>query len=244
MRHARFRIKATDEVVEGSCEEEHFLDAAGRRFAREEVELLAPVLPSKIICVGKNYLDHAAEMGGSVPERPLLFFKPPSAVIGPEAEIHLPASSRVDYEGEIAVVIGRRCRHVPRARAAEVIWGVTAFNDVTDREAQSWETNWVRAKGFDTSACLGPWLVPWDELPHPLEVVTRVDGERRQQGRTDQLAFPIPFLIEVVSGIMTLERGDVIATGTPAGVGPLRPGDVVEVEVSGVGTLRNRVAGA
>jgi len=206
------------------------------------VTLLAPVVPGKLVCVGKNYLDHAREMGGEVPEQPLLFFKPPSAVIGPGEPIRLPDAARVDYEGEIAVVIGKRCRGVRADEAGAVIGGYTCLNDVSDREAQGWEVNWVRAKGFDTACPLGPALVTPDELSEPLEVITRVNGELKQRGRTDQLAFSIPVLIELISSIMTLEPGDLIVTGTPAGVGPLRSGDVVEVEISGVGILSNPVA--
>ena len=214
---------------------------SGASFSLQGVRLLAPVIPGKIICVGKNYLDHAKELGGEVPEKPLLFFKPPSALNHPGDPIHLPQSARVDYEGEIAVVIGKRCKDVNQADADSVILGYTCFNDVSNREAQAWEGNWVRAKGFDTSACLGPMIATPDELSDPISVTTRLNGEIRQQGHTGQLAFSIPFLIETISRIMTLERGDVIATGTPAGVGPLCSGDVVEVEVPGVGRLKNPI---
>ncbi|MCI2430586.1 fumarylacetoacetate hydrolase family protein [Candidatus Acetothermia bacterium] len=214
------------------------------RFALRSLKLLAPAQPTKIVCVGVNYRDHAAEMGRAVPQRPVLFFKPPSALIGPEETIYIPNSERVDYEGEVALVIKERCKRVPASGAYDVILGFTCFNDVTDRATQAWDLNWVRAKGFDTSAALGPILVSPDELSEPLYLETRVNGQVRQKSDTSQLIFPIPKLIEEITAFMTLEPGDVIATGTPAGVGPLAPGDTVEVEIHGIGVLRNRVARA
>ena len=215
-----------------------------RTFSLDEVSLLAPCQPTKIICIGRNYAAHAEELGHGIPEHPLLFFKPPSAVTGPNQPIVLPASSEVHYEAELAVVIGTRCRNVPADRADEVILGYTCMNDVSDRAAQKWEKNWVRAKGFDTSAPLGPWIVTKDELKEPFHVTLRLNGEMKQNGWTDALIFPIPLLIEEITSFMTLEPGDLIATGTPAGVGPLSPGDVVEVAIEGIGTLRNPVGGA
>jgi 2-keto-4-pentenoate hydratase/2-oxohepta-3-ene-1,7-dioic acid hydratase in catechol pathway len=191
--------------------------------------------------VGRNYAAHAQELGNEVPTRPLLFFKPPSSVIGPEEEIVLPTSSLVHYEAELAVVIGKRCRNVPAAKAMDVILGYTCLNDISDREAQKWEKNWVRAKGFDTSAPIGPMIVTKDEIDGPFHVMLRVNGETKQDGSTRDFIFPIPVLIEEISAYMTLEPGDVIATGTPAGVGPLSAGDVVEVEIDGIGILRNPV---
>ncbi|MFN4218276.1 MAG: fumarylacetoacetate hydrolase family protein [Candidatus Bipolaricaulia bacterium] len=218
--------------------------AQGQCRRLSELRLLAPAQPTKIVCVGVNYRDHAQEMGRQLPERPALFLKPPSALIGPEETIYLPNSPRVDYEGELAVVIKERCKRVKASEASDVIWGYTCFNDVSDRAAQSWELNWVRAKGFDTSACLGPVLVSPDELSQPLTIETRVNGRVRQRSDTSQLLFSVPKIIEEITSFMTLESGDVIATGTPAGVGPLAPGDIVEVEISGIGVLRNYVAQA
>lgn len=201
--------------------------------------------PSKIVCVGRNYLEHARELGNEVPERPLLFFKPPSSLIGDGEPIVLPPESeRVEHEGEIAVIIGRRARHVPAERALEYVGAYAALNDVTARDLQRTDGQWARAKGFDTFCPLGD-PVPAEAIdPQTLEVVCRVNGELRQRGRAADMAFPIPDLIAYISWIMTLEPGDVIATGTPAGVGPLRPGDVVEVEVPGVGRVRNPVQAA
>ncbi len=196
----------------------------------------------KIVCVGRNYLEHARELGNEVPERPLLFLKPPSALIGDgEAIVLPPESSRVEHEGEIAVVIGARALGVPREEAMRYVSGYAPLNDVTARDLQKSDGQWTRAKGFDTFCPLGP-IVSADGIdPRNLEVSCRVNGELRQHGRAADMAFDIPMLIAYISSIMTLEPGDVIATGTPAGVGPLHPGDVVEVEIPGVGTLRNPV---
>lgn len=201
--------------------------------------------PSKIVCVGRNYLEHARELGNELPERPLLFFKPPSAVIADGEPIRLPpASQRVEHEAEIGVVIGSRARGVPAERALAHVAGYVPLNDVTARDLQKVDGQWARAKGFDTFCPIGT-MVPAEGIdPSSLEVTCRVNGEVRQSGRATEMAFPIPVLIAYISSIMTLEPGDVIATGTPAGVGPLRPGDVVEVEIPGVGTLRNPVEDA
>lgn len=210
-------------------------------FAIEDIKLLAPCTPTKIVCVGRNYVDHAKELGNEVPEQPLLFLKPPSAVIGPGEAIILPSSELIHYEAELAIVIGQRCKNVAAADAASVILGYTCMNDVSDRIAQQWEKNWVRAKAFDASAPLGPAIVTSDDATDPFHVTLRLNGEIRQDGSTADLFFSIPTLIETISAIMTLEPGDVIATGTPAGVGELHSGDIVEVAIDGIGTLRNPV---
>lgn len=209
---------------------------------------LAPVVPTKIVCVGLNYRAHVAESatvipgGGETPREPLIFLKPPSAVIGAGEAIRYPAGvTRLDPEAELAVVIGRRARRVRAEDAAAHIAGLTCFNDVSARNHQRQDGQWTRAKGFDTFAPLGPALVTGIS-PAGLRVECRVNGERRQSGNTSDLLFPVPELIAYISSIMTLEPGDVIATGTPAGVAPIVPGDVVEVEVEGVGCLRNPVA--
>ncbi|HEU4457002.1 MAG TPA: fumarylacetoacetate hydrolase family protein [Longimicrobium sp.] len=202
--------------------------------------------PSKVVCVGRNYLEHARELGNEVPERPLLFFKPPSSVIGGGEPIVLPPESeRVEHEGEIAVVIGRRARHVTADDAWSYVSAIAPLNDVTARDLQKTDGQWARAKGFDTFCPLGA-AVPLESVADrdALEVVCRVNGEERQRGSVSQMAFPIPELIAYISGIMTLEPGDVIATGTPAGVAPLKPGDVVEVEIPGVGKVSNPVRSA
>ena len=216
----------------------------GEPFGAEEARLLAPVQPSKIVCVGRNYLAHARELGNEPPEYPLLFLKPSSAVIGPGEDILLPPQSeRVDYEGEIAVVIGCTCSDADERQARECILGYTALNDVTARDLQKKDGQWTRAKGFDTFAPVGPEIAltspefEWGEL----QVSTRVNGELKQSGKAADMAFPIPFLVSYISRIMTLTPGDVIATGTPEGVGPLAAGDEVAVEVTGLAPLMNPV---
>lgn len=200
--------------------------------------------PSKIICVGRNYLEHAKELGNTVPDKPLLFFKPPSAIIQDGEAIMLPKESKqVEHEGEIGVVVGKRLRHASESDARAGIQGIVCVNDVTARDLQKTDGQWTRAKGFDTFCPVGPRVLPWkpnDDLDQ-LEVFCRVNGKARQHGKASDMAFKIPMLLAYISNIMTLEPGDLICTGTPAGVGPLAAGDVVEVEIPGVGVLRNPV---
>jgi 2-keto-4-pentenoate hydratase/2-oxohepta-3-ene-1,7-dioic acid hydratase in catechol pathway len=205
------------------------------------VTLLAPVQPSKIVCVGLNYKDHAAEVKKALPAEPLLFLKPSTALIDPGAPILLPPGvGRVDYEGELALVIGTRAHRVPAARAWEHVFGLTCMNDVTARDLQNKESQYTRCKGFDTFAPLGPCIaVGADGTPRTVE--TRVNGERRQSSSTSQLIFGIEHLVEFITFVMTLEPGDVISTGTPSGIGPLAHGDVVTVSVEGIGALSNPV---
>jgi 2-keto-4-pentenoate hydratase/2-oxohepta-3-ene-1,7-dioic acid hydratase in catechol pathway len=212
--------------------------------ALAEARLLVPATPSKIVAVGRNYADHAAERGQAVPREPLLFFKPPSALIGPGAPIRLPDwVGRVDHEAELAIVIGREAARLPGPEAAlDHVFGATCVNDVTARELQDKDVQFTRAKGFDTFCPLGPCLATELDLGR-LEVVGRVNGQVRQQGVTRDLVFDVAQLVWFVSRVMTLLPGDIISTGTPSGVGPLRPGDVAEVEVEGVGTLSNPVVG-
>ncbi|MEN3534500.1 MULTISPECIES: fumarylacetoacetate hydrolase family protein [Microbispora] len=220
----------------------HGVEFTGERFPVAEVRLVAPMLPSKIIAIGKNYADHAREMGGEPPAEPVVFLKPNTTVIGPSEAIAYPAklSERVDYEGELAVVIGRLCRDVPAERAGDVIFGYTCANDVTARDLQARDGQWTRAKGFDTFCPLGPWIET--ELdPADLAITTTLNGEVRQSARTSLLLHDIPALVAYVSAVMTLLPGDVILTGTPAGVGPMSVGDEVGVSIEGIGTLTNRV---
>jgi 2-keto-4-pentenoate hydratase/2-oxohepta-3-ene-1,7-dioic acid hydratase in catechol pathway len=215
----------------------------GETVAIDDVNLLAPVLPSKLVCVGKNYAAHAAEFGMDVPEEPLLFLKPSTAVIGPGDPIQLlPISRRVDYEGELAVVIGRLAREIRAEDAYKYILGYTCANDVTLRDLQKTDDQWARAKGFDGSAPLGPWIET-DLDPNDAVVRTRLNGDVRQQATTAELVFGVATLLEYLTSFMTMLPGDVLLTGTPDGVGKLEDGDVVEVEVEGVGTLRNEVRG-
>jgi 2-keto-4-pentenoate hydratase/2-oxohepta-3-ene-1,7-dioic acid hydratase in catechol pathway len=205
------------------------------------LNLLPPVRPSKIVCVGLNYKDHAAEQGKALPAEPLLFIKPPSAVIGPGAPIRLPPGvGRVDHEAEVGVVIGRRAHRVPRARAWEYILGLICVNDVTARDLQKRESQYTRCKGFDTFAPIGPGIATGLN-GDPRAVEGWVNGERRQSSSTSHLIFPIDQLVEFVTFVMTLEPGDIISTGTPEGIGPIAAGDTVTVKVEGVGELTNPV---
>jgi 2-keto-4-pentenoate hydratase/2-oxohepta-3-ene-1,7-dioic acid hydratase in catechol pathway len=213
----------------------------GERQPLADVRLTAPILPSKVIAIGRNYAEHAKELGHEVPDEPLMFMKPSTTVIGQQEAVVLPGlSERVDYEGELAVVIGRLCREVPAARAADVILGYTCANDVTARDLQNKDGQWTRAKGFDTFCPLGPWIET--ELdPSDLAISTTVNGETKQDSRTSLLLHRVPELIEHITQVMTLLPGDVILTGTPAGVGPLQADDEVSVTIENIGTLTNRV---
>ncbi|MCX7848101.1 MAG: fumarylacetoacetate hydrolase family protein [bacterium] len=206
------------------------------------LELLAPCEPHKIICVGVNYHDHAQELGHSIPASPLLFLKPPTSVIGPgEAIVYPPYwTQRVDYEAELAVVIGWRARRVKPEAAGEVIFGYTCLNDVTARDVQRQDGQWTRAKSFDTFCPLGPVIARGVD-PSALRIECRLNGQVRQSSSTARMIFGVRELVSFASHVMTLEPGDVLATGTPAGVGPMQPGDVVEVEIEGIGCLRNSV---
>ena len=214
----------------------------GASYPLPDVRLLAPVLPTKVVAIGKNYADHAREMGGEPPAEPVIFLKPSTAVIGPGDPVARPVklAERVDFEGELAVVIGRLCRDVPAERVPEVIFGYTCANDVTARDLQARDGQWTRAKGFDTFCPLGPWIET-DLDPADLELTTSVNGEVKQHARTSEMVHDVPTLIAFVSQVMTLLPGDVILTGTPSGVGPIVDGDVVTVEIEGIGTLSNPV---
>jgi 2-keto-4-pentenoate hydratase/2-oxohepta-3-ene-1,7-dioic acid hydratase in catechol pathway len=204
--------------------------------------LLPPVVPGKIICVGRNYAEHAKELGNEAPSEPILFLKPPSALLAPEGTIvRPPISQRVDFEGELAIVIGRQARNVSRAGWRDYVRGFTCANDVTARDLQKKDVQFTRGKGFDTFCPLGPCIETELDVSN-LRVMTRVNGDVKQDGSTAQMMFPCDFLLEFISSIMTLMPDDVILTGTPSGVGPLAPGDTVEVEVEGIGVLRNVVA--
>ncbi|MGN6300501.1 MAG: fumarylacetoacetate hydrolase family protein [Angustibacter sp.] len=214
----------------------------GVRTPLDDVRLLAPVIPrSKVIGIGKNYADHAKEMGGEAPAEPLMFLKPNTSVIGPDDPIVLPRQSReVHYEGELAVVIRRICKDVPVERVPEVIYGYTCANDVTARDLQRGDGQWSRAKGFDSFCPLGPWIVTGLDASD-LALTTRRDGEVVQDGRTSQMIHDVVKLVAHASEAFTLLPGDVILTGTPAGVGPITAGQRVEVEIEGIGTLSNPV---
>ena len=240
MKYIRFRDPAgavrRGKYVDG---EAHF---GGDTYDLHEIDVLPPCEPSKIVCIGRNYADHAAEMDSDVPDRPLLFLKPPSSVAGHGDTVTAPAGKeRIDYEAELGVVLGEQCRHVDEADAMDVVAGFTCVNDLSNRDDQRQEQNWVRGKAFDGAAPTGPVLATPDEVPDDAAVRSIVNGEVRQDGSRDQLIFSVPELIAEITTYLTLEPGDVIATGTPEGVGPLADGDEVEIEVEGVGTLRHGV---
>ncbi|MCL5046384.1 MAG: fumarylacetoacetate hydrolase family protein [Actinobacteria bacterium] len=201
--------------------------------------LLAPAAPSKVVCIGLNYRDHAAEMKEELPKEPLIFLKPPTAVIPPgEQIVYPPSSKRVDYESELAVVIGRKCKNVAPAQAREYVFGYTCANDVTARDLQKSDGQWTRGKGFDTFLPLGPFILT-DVDPGDLKIEGRLNGEVKQSSSTAEMIFSAFELVSHISGIMTLLPGDVILTGTPPGVGPMKPGDEIEVAIEGIGALRN-----
>ncbi|HEY7882231.1 MAG TPA: fumarylacetoacetate hydrolase family protein [Streptosporangiaceae bacterium] len=214
----------------------------GQSYPVADVRLLAPVLPTKVVAIGKNYADHAREMGGEPPDEPVIFLKPSTSVIGPGDPVARPVklSERVDFEGELAVVIGRLCRDVPPERVSEVIFGYTCANDVTARDLQAKDGQWTRAKGFDTFCPLGPWIETGLD-PSDLELTTTVNGEVKQHARTSQLLHDVTAVVCYVTSVMTLLPGDILLTGTPAGIGPLAYGDRVSVAIQGIGALTNPV---
>jgi len=245
------RFRAAGKTRYGVLEGTHIVEYAGtpygtfkkarKRYALRQAVLLAPVVPSKIVAVGLNYRDHAEEMSLAVPAEPRIFFKPLSALCGPDDPIVFPPQSRrVDYEGELAVVIKKRCRSVPAERAREYVLGYTCLNDVTARDVQARDRLPTRAKAFDTFCPIGP-AIATDIDPNAVAVEAYVNGELRQSSSTKDLIFPVEDLVARVAQVMTLLPGDVIATGTPAGVGPLQPGDRVEIRIEGIGSLRNTV---
>jgi 2-keto-4-pentenoate hydratase/2-oxohepta-3-ene-1,7-dioic acid hydratase in catechol pathway len=249
------RIASPDGVafvsIEGDTGRESALEIAehpfgtptftGRSWPLADVRLLAPILASKVVCMGKNYAAHALEMGGVAPEDPVIFLKPNTAIIGPNVPIQLPADAfPVHHEGELAAVIGRPCKDVPAAKAYENILGYTIANDVSARDQQKKDGQWMRAKGHDTFCPVGPWIVT-DLDPTDLDLRTEVNGEVRQHSRTSLMIHDIGAIIEWVSAVMTLLPGDLILTGTPEGVGPIEHGDTVSITIEGIGTLANPV---
>ena len=242
---AAWGIVEDHQVVEITPDIFSSFERTGRSFAMDEVRFLAPCQPSKIIAVGLNYKDHIKEFGRTeIPQEPVLFLKAPSALIGPDEKIVITKEAgRVDYEAELAVVIGKKGKNIPEGHAMEYALGITCLNDVTARELQKKDAQWARAKSFDTFAPVGPWIA--DGLPtQNLRLEARVNQKVVQTGHTRDMIFPVPMLISYISKFMTLFPGDIISTGTPQGVGPLKGGDVVEIFVEGVGILRNSVVEA
>ncbi|WP_435073667.1 fumarylacetoacetate hydrolase family protein [Halorubrum sp. HHNYT27] len=244
MHRARFRDPAGS-IREGTYDPEGDTVAfGGDEYALDDpaIDVLPPTEPTKIVCIGRNYADHAAELGNDVPDRPLLFLKPPNALASHGDTVTVPAGKdRIDWEAELAVVIGEQCKAVDADDAMDVVAGFTCMNDVSNRDDQNREQNWVRGKAFDNAAPLGPVLATPDEVPADASVELRVNGETKQSSDREHMIFDVPTLIEEITTYLTLEAGDVIATGTPEGVGALADGDTVEIEVEGVGTLEHDV---
>jgi 2-keto-4-pentenoate hydratase/2-oxohepta-3-ene-1,7-dioic acid hydratase in catechol pathway len=241
------RFRTNDEVFSGVIDDDHVTvfennERRNESYALADIELATPVDPSKIVCVGRNYREHAAELGNEVPKEPLLFLKAPSALINNGEPIRLPSqSNRVEHEGELAIVIGRRCRDLyADDDALSYVLGYTCLNDVTARDLQKSDVQFTRAKSFDTFCPVGPFVETEIDLANG-GITTRVNGQVRQNGKFSQMVFPVEFLIRYISNMMTLMPGDVIATGTPSGVGKLDTGDVCEVEIDGIGVLKNPV---
>ncbi len=237
----RYGILNDDTIHLINGDELREVDSQARCYKLRAVTLLAPCQPSKIVALGINYKSHAKEFKHELPQTPLLFLKPPTAVIGTDHAIIYPEmSQQVDYEGELAIVIRKQASHVPVKNALDYVLGYTCFNDVTARDLQRKDGQWTRAKGFDTFAPIGPWIET--ELdPSNLVLETYLNGELKQKGNTSDLIFSVPEIVSFVSSVMTLLPGDIIATGTPSGVGPMKPGDTVDVRIQGIGTLTNRV---
>lgn len=241
MKLARIRDPKTGETFRGEVVNEDLIETTNETFSLSQVDILAPVKPAKVICVGLNYRDHIEETGSEAPEHPSLFFKPPTAIINPNEPIIINPENRYDPEGEVAVIIGKKCRNLNREEVFDYIWGFTGLNDVTNRDAQKWEQNWVRAKGFDTAAPTGPFITTPDEIDLPISFQLEVNGEIRQASDTSNMIFDIPDLLEEISSFMTLEKGDIISTGTPMGISPIDKGDNVRLKIEGVGILENTV---
>ncbi|AQL41232.1 2-hydroxyhepta-2,4-diene-1,7-dioate isomerase [Halorientalis sp. IM1011] len=242
VRGGRWTVEDGEEVVTAAAGPYGRISFGDETFAPDDVDILPPCEPTKIVCVGLNYADHAAEQDKEVPDRPLLFLKPPNTVTSHNQEVTLPSGKeRIDHEAELAVVIGERCKGVSADAAMDYVSGFTCLNDLSNRDDQRVEQNWVRGKAFDDAAPIGPLVATPEHVPEDATIECRVNGELRQQSSRDQFIFSVPELIEEITTYMTLEPGDVISTGTPAGVGPLADGDEVEVEIEGIGTLRNTV---
>jgi len=237
----RYGFIEDNRIIEVSAEDYLSDNHKGLRKCPVNVKILPPVNPSKIICVGLNYKDHADELGMEIPEEPIIFLKPPSSIIGDGEFIIYPSMSReVDYEVELAAVISKEAKNVGREDAEDFIAGYTILNDVTARDLQRKDGQWTRAKSFDTFCPIGPWIET-DINPHELEISLHLNGELRQYSNTQNMIFDVYELVEFVSNIMTLKKGDIIATGTPPGVGSMKPGDEIEASIEGIGTLKNKV---
>src|SRR6056297_3547958 len=245
VRGGRWAIEDGEPVVTAAAGPYGRIAFGDESYDPAEVDILPPCEPTKVVCVGRNYADHADEMGSELPERPMLFLKGPNAVASHGNRLTMPAGKeRIDYEAELGVVIGEQCKNVSETGAMDVVAGYTCLNDISNRDDQDVEQNWVRGKAFDNAAPMGPIVATPDEVPEDASIALRVDGETKQSSSIDQFIFSVPELIAEITTHLTLEPGDVISTGTPAGVGPLSDGDHVAVEIEGIGTLEHDVRGA
>ncbi|MCL9813172.1 fumarylacetoacetate hydrolase family protein [Natranaeroarchaeum aerophilus] len=241
MRTIRFRDPAGS-IRRGELTDDGIVAFGDSSYDASAVDILPPSTPDKVVCIGRNYADHAAERGEDVPDRPLLFLKPPNTLAGHGDTVTLPAGKeKIEHEAELGVVIGEQCRDVDAADAMDIVEGCTIVNDISNRDDQRRETNWVRGKAFDGAAPIGPVVADPEHVPEDARIRLWVDGELRQDSTRDRLIFSIPELIEEITTYMTLEPGDVISTGTPEGVGPLTDGDRVEIEIEGIGRLEHGV---
>jgi 2-keto-4-pentenoate hydratase/2-oxohepta-3-ene-1,7-dioic acid hydratase in catechol pathway len=242
VRGGRWTVEDGEPVVTAAAGPYGRIAFGDERYAPDEVDVLPPCEPTKVACVGRNYPDHAAEEDAEVPDRPMLFLKPPNTVAGhDDTATLLPDVERFDYEAELGVVVGERCKNVSEAGAMDVVAGFTCVNDISNRDDQRQEQNWVRGKAFDNACPIGPVVATPEHVPADAAIECRVNGETKQSSSREHLVFSVPELIAEITRYMTLVPGDVIATGTPAGVGPLATGDEVEIEIEGVGTLSHGV---
>jgi len=242
VRGGRWTVEDGEPVVTAAAGPYGRIAFGDERYAPDEVDVLPPCEPTKVVCVGRNYPDHAAEEDAEVPDRPMLFLKPPNTVAGhDDTATLLPDVERFDYEAELGVVVGERCKNVSEAGAMDVVAGFTCVNDISNRDDQRQEQNWVRGKAFDNACPIGPVVATPEHVPADAAIECRVNGETKQSSSREHLVFSVPELIAEITRYMTLVPGDVIATGTPAGVGPLATGDEVEIEIEGVGTLSHGV---
>ncbi|WP_420182590.1 fumarylacetoacetate hydrolase family protein [Haloarcula sp. KBTZ06] len=242
VRGGRWTVEDGDPVVTAAAGPYGRIAFGDESYDPDEVDILPPCEPTKVVCIGRNYADHAEEMDSDLPDRPMLFLKAPNAVASHGKHLTMPSGKeRIDYEAELGVVIGEQCRNVSESGAMDVVAGYTCVNDISNRDDQRQEQNWVRGKAFDNACPIGPLVATPEHVPEDASIELRLNGETKQSSSREHLIFPIPELIAEITSYMTLEPGDVIATGTPEGVGPMEDGDEVEVEIEGIGTLKHSV---
>ncbi|EMA10134.1 2-keto-4-pentenoate hydratase/2-oxohepta-3-ene-1,7-dioic acid hydratase (catechol pathway) [Haloarcula vallismortis] len=242
VRGGRWTVEDGEPVVTAAAGPYGRIAFGDESYAPDEVDILPPCEPTKVVCIGRNYADHAEEMDSELPDRPMLFLKAPNAVASHGKHLTMPSGKqRIDYEAELGVVIGEQCKNVSESGAMDVVAGYTCVNDISNRDDQRQEQNWVRGKAFDNACPIGPLVATPEHVPEDASIELRLNGETKQSSSREHLIFSVPELIAEITSYMTLEPGDVIATGTPEGVGPMEDGDEVEVEIEGIGTLKHSV---